>query len=793
MIIILNHSRRTMARKKRRNKKRQSLKDVNLPEAGLKSLSNGKFTEAIRIFRLLYKEQAGDQYAESFKSAFKGRINQLLIKGMFKEALIIFKNMRQVFPETSNSFHIALLVKAGEIETGAKLYNTVVNSLSKTEKNTIEELFASLLLSGCTQLKDHLPEDSMVILHYSYAEAAMQAYCNFDDERLGNALSAITFRSPYKHFRLALNGMLAFHEDPQNALPFFAKIDKRSPFRSLAAPYLHLVEKKKDRVEKPTSLENKITSLLKGYDQNSVKLSEALNKQHMTAAALYQTLVTTGKYLGRERLRKICYRILPHADQKIRDFEKRFGKLSQFENARLIALVGDIDEDFFYDTDEDWQDVIDILVKQDKYGHSARIALIYQHVADFMARETFEYSQSEVREMLERSLDFNPDDKEVWLQLVNLKYQPAAKRYKTVNAMLDRFSEDTDVLTIGIEAAIQRGAFKKASTLAGKLLKLDPLNPKVRLMLIDAHLSHAVKLARQGKYALGSKECDRAAIFDRKGISHGKIKICHGLLTLLLGNSEKGLQLLSEGEQQAESLLLAHFSIRLEAELFDIPAKWIKRFTAQLKKTVKAPLEKAVFLQLVDIFSECNGEKHFVLQNFCSVLTPCLKKGVKLSLAKDDLLRICQIFKRRRLMDILLYFAQYAVKRFPENPSFTFYLVFAKTQGGEKRISRKFYNLLDGAYNDAMEKGDNAAAKMIDDFLNKNIPNFSALGGLDLKLLEKIMHDNFVEHLESGTEPSDSEIDQLFAEITAPDTGKEDSRSPAQDKKPGKAKQLKLF
>lgn len=777
------------------------LKKADSPAAAQRYLSKGKFTEAIKAFRSLHKEDGSGRWDSLFTLAFLGRINQLAAKGMGKEALIIYDNMRQVFPDPEIYLHIRLLVGADLFQQAVNAAVGAASTLTKNEKAAIDELFASLLLSGQKQLLEVLPEESPVFVHYIAAERALLAYCRQEDNDAHAALKKIPFRSPYKNFSLALKGMLAFEEDRSASLPFFEKIPPDSPFVSLTTPYDCLASGNQPQIKKLTGMALRVANSLDGMDSNTANLFDSLNKSGMSPSVLYQTFVRAGNCLGKKQLRKICYRILPHTSGQTNDFQKRFGRLSIFERARLEALTVELDNDY-YNIELAWKYVCDILLEA---GDSSperflKLALIYHHIAELMEENSFEYSSKDIEKMLTESLVFDPLDKETWLKLIGLRHLNLARRYKLVNSMLETFPEDSEVMILAIEAAIKRGAFKKASRLAGKLLAVDPINPKVRTMLIDAHLAHARKVAKQHKYVLAIRECELAASFERQGLSHGGIQIYHGLLTMLSGDETGGLKLLEEAQVKAGNPLLAHFGIRLEAGLLNMLPGLLKSFTAQLKKTAKASFEKTVILRLFEKISACNGDKHMELEKFRSILTPCLKKGAYMGFSFDELKRICTILHRRHYHNLLGVYAKVSLKKHSGNPLFLFYQIYAKNNGGKKRLSSSQFDALDDAWHKAMDMDDKATADLIDTFLEENSSFMGPMGpvgmGLNpMELIQKMFGGAFTERLESGGMLTEEELDRMAEEVIGSENPDKDLESPAKKKGAKKInpKQLKLF
>ncbi len=783
-------------RKKRRRKKKSTvIKIGDLSTVGQKHLAGGRFSEAVKLFRRLYKESDGKQGAEQLQGAFIGRINQLRLKGMEKEALNIYENMAAIFPDSDPALHISLLIGAGKYNPAAKLYRATAGTLPRKQRRIIDEFLATRILSGQREFLSALPEDSNLRLHHPHAEHALQSYCRGEDDEVRAALQAIPFRSPYKNFCLALKGMLAFHREPQEALSYFEKIDCNSPFSRITVPYRHLIGGEDKETEKLAALDHQVIRSLEGLNKKTLGFLKSLQAQGLSPSALYRKLVSSGQCLGKNRVRRICRRLLPHVPEKLDDFNRRFGPISdRFERYHLLALGSEIDGEYYHLV-EDWQTACDELISRNNSDDHLKIALIYRHIAGIMEKDRGEYSPGEIRKQLQKSLAYDADDKETWLKLVDLMSDSPAEQYRLTNRMLKQFPDDTDVLFCGVEAAVRRGAFKKASRLAATLLEIDPINPKVRRLLIKAHLGHAHKLAAQKKYELACRECVAAKAYDRADFSRGKIEICHGLLTILGGDRENGFLLLEDGATMAESPILAGFQIRLEAGLLEMPSSMIKSFNGRLKKAMKSPPDKAVLLQLVDAISRCDGKKHPALEQFHSILTPWLKKGARLALSLAELQRICETFQLRHFHNLLLVYAKGALKKYPQTPRFIFYCIYAQTNGGQKQLSNRRYNQLDEAWERAMEKGDRPTATLIDDFMIQNSPFMRGMGDKAMGKIFNEIEDSFAAHLEAGIEPTDEEIDRFFADIMDQEPAGEEIRQPKKNKKADKnnPRQLNLF
>ncbi|HHD63701.1 MAG TPA: hypothetical protein ENK96_04905, partial [Desulfobulbaceae bacterium] len=704
-----------MAKKKRRRKKNSgATRGASQPAKGKKFLSTGQFSQAIKIFRRLYKETGDDQWRQPLLAAFSGRINQLTAKMMHKEALGIYQNAKLLFPHYSPGLHVFLLLKAGKINEAAQTHRKAAATLAKKQKHVIEETFAALLLSGqeSADILTAFPDDSALLMHFPHADRALRAYSLKQDADALASLQHIPFRSPYRNFRLALKGMIVFHSRPDEAVSLFEKINHDSPFFRITLPYRQLLPGTNERTNQKTfsPFDRKIIQSLTGLNGKTIILLDSLRRCGKTPSSLYQCLVTSGKCLGHKKLRKICYHLLPHAPEKFSDFLRRFGGIrDRFEACRLQALAMEIEAEYA-GVAEAWEDACKELIQKKNPADNLKIALLYRHVAEVMEKYPGEYDVREIREKLQKSLQYDPDDRETCLRIFHLLQNSPAEQYRYLNEMLEQFPGDTDILLLGVEAATRRGAFKKASRLAQQLLKIDPINTRVRHLLIDAHLAHARKLSGLQKFELACRECEAAALYDRANLGRGKIEICHGLIVLLSGDEAGGMELVAVGEDKAESPLLARFRLYTEALLLGLPKKWSKSFTSRLKTELRSTLDQNGVLQIVDQIKNLEGEKEKTLQSIVSAVIPWLKKGAKLNWPRDAIRSLCHFFYHKRYHDLLSAYAEAATKKKFEDPLLLFYSIYAKTAGGKKRLTGKQYNQLNQAWNDARLSGDRESA-----------------------------------------------------------------------------------
>ncbi len=765
--------------KKRRKSKAKSIAHMSLkelPNAGHNYLKQGKFAEAIKIFRRLIQESKDKKWADPLRSSFQGRINQLAAKGMHKEALVIFHNMEKQVPDQTpelQALHILLLIHTGQLGKAWQLYEQTGDSLVKQQKQLLDETFAVLLLSGNEKFVQNFPADSPLRSQLPQAQQALRCYALGQDSEALEHLQGFPFRSPYKNFRMALNGMLAFHDNQNKARSFFDKIHADSPFFALVIPYIHVlndaegkeIDKHKDNNRRDLGkTEKKAVQQLQGLDRVKSKFLASLKNNATTPAGFLRCLCNAGTCLDNKVLKQVSYQLLAHDLSFLRMYEKKFGKIKDdFEQARLEALALEI-KDESPSIPERWRQACLIMSKRKNPDDALKIALMHRHIATWIAKiHGNEYRcWDDQQEELEKSLDYDPDDKVTWLKIHQLLSGSSAEQYRWVNRMLKQFPKEPDILFLGAEAAVGRSAFKKASRLAGELLKIDPINTKVRELLINAHINHAHKLTKQEKYALACKECGHAAAFGRGNADQGRIEITRGLIELLQGKEKEGQTLLDKGESRYEHQVLARVQVRMDAEQLPISLEWKKKLLTRLRAVVKNKPKKEELLQIVSLIVNSNSNKVSVWRKIRAALLPYLKKGADLALHKDEFVMICQAWQRLPDFALLHAYGKKAAQHWSDVPLFKYYLVVGKSENGKKRLTGKDIEELEDASHVAMQQKDSATMNLIDDFLEKHA-SFGFSGGPPIGMLAELFEQEiFGDDDGEKKEPSRKDIERFL-------------------------------
>ena len=354
------------------------------------------------------------------------------------------------------------------------------------------------------------------------------------------ALKQIPFRSPYRKFGQILKALDLLEKEPEDAAQQLTRIPDTSAFAGLAHAARSALLPAREVSEKLQELESNTRMLvaeLKGWSHGQLGfLQDAARKgDTANAKALLDLLIRHRSLFGMDFARQAGFKLLIHYPQGQRVFSRTFGALSSFDATRLIALKAELEPDLF-DADEAWREALEELLEDSQPEiNRLRAALILRHLADLHARfEPGAKFAAETLQDLEQSLRLDPLDRETWVRLITGHRErgdlKAARR--CLEDALTRFPEDPDVLLAAVETAIAGNAFKKAARFAKSILALDPINPKVKAILLESHLAHARKQVIGGKSELAHKELDAAMSWVRSETDRGKLSLMRGMIEL---------------------------------------------------------------------------------------------------------------------------------------------------------------------------------------------------------------------------------------------------------------------
>ncbi|RKZ37948.1 MAG: hypothetical protein DRQ49_15330 [Gammaproteobacteria bacterium] len=742
-------------RKKKKHFPNQPIGILETKAADL--LAKGRHKEAIEIYKQLLKKQPRSSWQAALAKAYLLRAIALANKGMYKEAVVLWENRANLCTDKACfDQYIHWLIKAGHHINATHLLMESAESLPDDVTWPLWAHIGALLLVKSQNLLDILPADAALLKHYTLIKAALDAYYREEDTTTVEFLKQIPFRSPYRDLRTILNALLIIHSDPNGANVLLKKVHKDSPYAYFAQLIQLAGESEEILLEGLSKLEHHEVSFiahLKGWDKERMKVISMLQiaAKRDSHKALMEVVIANRLIFGEDYSRQFCMALLPSYPAGIKFYERIFGTLSAYEKNRIIALNYE-QKGQSYTAERYWRSCAENLKTRIESDTAQKIAFILRHIVE-MIEKRGDTDDDDVPAVLTESLALEPDDKPSYLKLIQwYQHQNDKKNYqKWIDAAIKQFPLDSEVLFLAMEAATSKKAFKKAASLAKKLLKVDPINVKARQMAKFSHLSHARKLIQFGKYINARKELEQATQFERSNQRSGVVQINQGLLELQASGfikpkkrqakkriqpglleaqcqngsnpksvvpNPKSLELLQEGVQLAGGGIIGQFRVIVESKSQALETTEILPLLFPQNKRTPLPTRHEV-LELVNSINTYTKEGITFLKEAVEQVKEPLLRAMKLKFSQEEILSLCQSLKNVAHQPLLKQCADRALKRWPGHPSFFYYQVYGKANANIYQVSMQDIERLKNAAEKAEANGDKRTSTMIIGFLNQ--------------------------------------------------------------------------
>ena len=713
-----------MRKPRRRTNATANLSPKELLARGKNLLSQNNFKDAISCFKQLIKVE-GDQWQDYLVQSYWGRAEELANKKMFKEAVILWENANRLQPvPLSVNKALFWMFKANQHPKALVCFfkhEPHIQEQTPTDYETISEFIAAQLLIDNAKMRPGIPEGSPWLAYCDAANQALTAYVEGDFAEVDVSLRKIPLRSGFKPFRLILKSLITGKTDPQKAVGLIEKIAENSPFYGLAQVARSFTLEKKVLLQglgSHTLRQQQLIATLVGVSKDHINLFVRLNDP--SKDNIIPLLLDHENLFETDKIQKCCYDLLLENELLIPRFERKFGKLLPWQQFRLSALAEEKEESF-YDSYDHWMGCIGRLrVHSKEKDNNLKIALIYRRVAD---RELYGdvVKPKEAISHLEDSLKLDADDKETWLRVMQFykKQGPSKLFYQWVDKGVKQFSNDSSMLTMAMDTAFEKGTFVKAARLGLRVLEVDPINTYVRQKLVNAHISQAWKKWDDGQSPLALKELSKARSFNylEKGVDWCRIH--QGFLALKMQETEKGLNLLKEVMESIEPNVVFFYQILLEGGLRKISIEHLEPYRKQMSLyNRKAPLLDQVveIMKHLSKYSEL-GVGTFEPVELFKIVPNYLKKAAQLEYDHMSLRLVCEVIDNYYQYPLLKLFALSGEKKYPQQPIFSYFRIFAQSKGEISKVSDEDRYKLENAAKDAQKEGDFPAIKLIKEFL----------------------------------------------------------------------------
>lgn len=708
-------------------KKHELLTVVERRHLAHKTLAEGDFANAISLLKSILKESHCDDCIELLAQAYAGRAAALAAKGMVEEAITLWRNRHTLCDRPlADPFFLGLLLQRGRHEEALQLFASQQEQLQAQEQlpRSAELIAAQLLATDKASLlkilQQALPEENPVIRDLPHANSALQAYCTGDDEAAARQLSKIPFRSPYRDFRRLLTALLTQAEDPGRALTQLSRIDSDSPFYAFTGLIQLANHSGQPFWSAFSSLEprgKQFVAALRGWTKKQLECIRELEGKP-SPERLMQLLIKYDTILGMAGAKTAARELVRRYPKLQRRYETYFGPLASWEliSFQAFRAEGNEDPQQVYSLWQDSAEALQAYRTVDDPRSALAVALLLRHAATYWQR--YQPLNRQQLTLLEKCLDYDPDDKATYLQLIRgyrqLRQQKESRRL--LQCALERFSDNVELLQEAVETAIGGGAFKKAAGYAARILELDPLNPKVKASLVQAHLSHCRKQIAKQREDLADKELKLAKSWARSSADRGQIRLLEAFAQQDAGNKSDAKTSFTEALQQFDCRFVAQYHLLLEASRLG----WTHRraLSAAGEKLPRKPSHTELCALLVELSTTKLDSQTMdaVLQS----IRAALLKGANTSeLSLHEYERFCELWLRLEQDELRSRYAAMALKRAPGTPIFVYHELdcldpwdFTDTQ----------MERLESAGEQAHQEGDQRSVLRLSELLSRLMP-----------------------------------------------------------------------
>ena len=695
------------------------------------SLGAARYKDAIEHFKGLLKRERRPAWLDGLAAAYAGRAEQLAGKGMVKEAVALWRTRADACDVALlGGPYVAWLLHSGQVEQALGLLATV-DQLPPEAQALAHTQLAGAVLVAPDRLLTGLPADSPLLTHRAAARAALAACARGDETALADALQAISFRSPYRDLRPLLKALALQTSDPQQAATALARVPGKGPFEPLTKALRVCLMPGTGWLAGARQLDEAGRTLvldLKGCPESQralvLDLMARAGETASTPLELCDVLLRHRRALAAGVARSVCLRLLPHAPQRLDAFRASFPPLLAAEQERLLALAAELKEQPD-EAETHWLRFVKSLgaTPADAAGRQ-RAALVLRRLADAHADHSPDGKLCQhARDWLGQSLALDPGDLSSHLRLVrDARLCGDLRPARTwLDAARKHFPAEASLLQEAVEIALAAGSFKKAAGLAKQVLQLDPINPRVRTLIGQAHLAHARKQIKAQNPQAARRELEEAATWLRSAGERGLVKLLQGLSADSAGAagaadaSDPGDTLLREAMAELGGSLVGALHLLLEGHRARRePGALVRRAGVDLAATPGAS-DVVALAHALNTLPERDGALPAALGGLSGMLK---RAAGGLSFSESDHLLVCEALHRHGQRDQTRRFAETALKRWPQRPAFV-YLDAAARFGAEPwRMPERDRQRLDRVFEQARDQGDQRTAARLSKLLD---------------------------------------------------------------------------
>ncbi len=686
---------------------------VQLEAQARQEIAASQYKLAIQRLKLLAKQDGCHDRAQSlFREAYTGRAEQLASQGMLKEAAAIWEVAIPHGLDPADTRYVGWLAQTNQYSRVFDIYR----KLPAESRRPLQPRLAAVLLSGAaSSLLTALPDEDPLRVGFEPARQLLEAWCAGEEgDQLQERMKNISFRSPYRDLRQALQAWLLLESAPQQALETLERIAPDSPFRPLADQVRLAQLDLSEALPRLTALSPAAQAChleIRGLsDSGVVNLLRELGKlpHESTAEQLFAFLAKVKpaqlqphiRHWWRDVIKRVFTVAQKTSSKKLANnlLDRAIGEISNLEGFHLDALAGIATEHLpLHLSSVVWEDYRDRLLSKPESGAVTDvndIALTDRYLAAaqiniYLAslwQQKEEGLSSRSLDLLHQSLQYDPSETKIWCTLAEyyLLEGLLSEARGILKEALAHHPDDTSLLELGVRIAVAGESFKKAAGYAKRILEFDPINTRVRLYLQNAHISHARKQIKQKKWHLARKELDEAQLWKGAPVNATIIQVLHTYLTHQDGQVGK----IEDGQQENAKFVTLE-QLLADSDLHPAALDFLLRHESLLAGMRELALHK--IFPVEDPWKKADKRAVMALQDIAGQLAKLspetlaapflslrglLRKAARLPFTIAEGEQLCEFWVQINEAALLLEYARCLQKAWPKKPVFTYYYYY---------------------------------------------------------------------------------------------------------------------
>lgn len=685
------------------------------------------YKDVIKLYKDLLKLEQQDEWRQALSQVYVWRADQLVSKGMFKEALVMWDNRLQLTGSMEPiEGYCRCLIGAGQVHRAAQIFVDAPADFQNSQagRQLLSQL-ALFLLDDDEKLASLIVEKFQLNDQLTAILAAVDAYCQGQDSEMELGLRRISFRSPFKDLRQILRALSMSQEAPGKSKDLLIRIKKDSAYYRFSVLHLLLAGGQGallKEISNSLAQEQKLIFEYMGVPENQRFLFARLQTiidHEVRPKELFQFALQNIKFFDENQVKQFCLTLLPSYMDGVKLFKKQFGDLPAAELSRFKALSFEENKHYSQAVSQ-WQSYINTLLQEKVADANLKVACVYNHMATIVPPA--EFHEDDIRiHFLSEALKHDPKNREIYLRLFAILQSEddwdGLHRWAEIAAK--QLPDDDDILLRVAQTSYRRGAFKKAAQYANKLIKRDSINKSARRLLLDCHLSHAYKQVKTKKITIIQKELDQAFKMAGDDKQRGLVTLNLGLFHFAMSKDrQQAMEILLNGFQQMGASLSAELRFLVDGTRFKLTDTVLKKHYKELQKHRKVIIEKIDVTRFIEDINRFRLGKSIRLDFALSCISKSLPEIDGLDFEERELQKICHTLEDVEFFPLLAKFAEMAIEEYDDRPIFIYYQVLAIHEQYSKVSPMHFDDLVD-AMHTAEEEKDFKTAFLIGNLLDE--------------------------------------------------------------------------